>query len=264
MDELESDRAHGARIYDYILGGNDNFAVDRQAGEATLRAWPAMRVSMRANRAFMHRVGRFLAAERGVRQFLDIGAGIPTRPNLHEVVQEVAPEARIVYVDNDPIVLAHAQALLTGTPQGRTAYISADVREPDGILGARELHDTLDLDRPVGLLIIAMLQFIEDDEEALRVTRRVLDALPSGSYLAVTIATADFAPEPLGKVREQYNAHGETLRLRTKEQAARFFEGLELEEPGVVQTHRWRPDPADAGTIADADIAMYGAVGRKP
>jgi hypothetical protein len=261
--DLGFDRAHGARIYDYILGGKDNYEKDRQAGDESLRVWPALRIHMRANRAFMHRVARFLAAQRGIRQFLDIGTGIPTKPNLHEIVQAVALDARIIYVDNDPVVLAHARALMTSTPRGRTAYISADMHEPETILSAPALRETLDLDQPIGLLLIGMLHFIEDDEEALRVVRRVLDVLPPGSYFAATIATDEFAPEPLAKVQEQYYAHGETLRFRTKEQAQRFFAGLELEEPGLVQMHKWRPDAVDVGKIDDADIAMYGAVGRK-
>jgi S-adenosyl methyltransferase len=261
--DLGLDRAHGARIYDYVLGGKDNYELDRKAAEASLAAWPAMGISMRANRAFMHRVGRSLAAECSIRQFLDIGTGIPTKPNLHEVVQAVAPDARIVYVDNDPIVLAHARALMTSTPQGRTNYINADMRDPEAILHAPQLRETLDLDQPTALLLIAMLHFIEDDEEAFRVVRRVVDALPTGSYFAATIATADFAPEPLAKVREEYYAHGETLRFRTKAQALQFFEGLELEDPGLVQVHKWRADPDCTGRVDDADIAMYGAVGRK-
>jgi hypothetical protein len=193
--DLRLDRAHGARIYDFVLGGKDNFEIDREAARAALRAWPAMGISMRAGRAFMHRVVRFLAAERGIRQFLDIGTGIPTKPNMHEIVQAVAPEARIVYVDNDPIVLAHARALMTSTPQGRTAYIQADMRDPDAILDAPQLRETLDLDQPTALTLIAMLHFIEDDDEALRVTRRVVDVLPPGSFFAASIATDDFAPE---------------------------------------------------------------------
>jgi hypothetical protein len=261
--DLDLDRAHGARIYDYILGGKDNYELDRKAGDASLEAWPAMGISMRANRAFMHRVGRFLAAERGIRQFLDIGTGIPTSPNLHEVVQAVAPDARVVYVDNDPIVLAHARALMTSTPQGRTNYINADMRDPETILGAPELRETLDLNRPIGLMLIAMLHFIEDDEEAYLVVRRVVDILPPGSFFTATIATDEFAPEPLAGVREQYHAHGETLKFRRKAQVQQFFNGFELEEPGIVQTHKWRPDPACIGRIADADNAMYGVVGRK-
>jgi ubiquinone/menaquinone biosynthesis C-methylase UbiE len=261
--DLGFDRAHGARIYDYILGGKDNYEIDRHAGDASLQVWPALRIHMHAGRAFMHRVGRFMAADLGIRQFLDIGTGIPTQPNLHEVVQAIRPDARIIYVDNDPIVLAHARALMTSTPQGRTAYIQADMREPDAILNAPQLRETLDLDQPVGLMLISMLHFIEDDDEALRVVRRVLDVLPSGSYFAATIATDEFAPEPLARVRDQYHAHGETLKWRTKEQAQRFFDGVELVEPGLVQMHKWHPDQADVGKIDDADIAMYGAVGRK-
>lgn len=261
--DLGLDRAHGARIYDYILGGKDYYEFDRAAGEESLRAWPALRTHMRANREFMHRVGRFLAAERGIRQFLDIGTGIPTQPNLHEVVQAIAPDARIVYADNDPIVLAHARALMSSTPQGRTTYINADMREPETILGAPELRETLDLDQPIGLLLIAMLHFIEDDQEALRVARQVIDVLPSGSYFAATIATDDFDPEPLAKVRDLYHEHGETLQWRAKQQAQEFFTGLELEEPGLVQMHKWRPDSSNDG-INDIDIAMYGAVARVP
>jgi hypothetical protein len=260
--DLQTDRAHGARIYDYILGGKDNYAVDRAVGDASMEAWPTLRTHMRANRTFMYRVGRFLATDRGITQFLDIGTGIPTEPNLHQIVQQVRPDSRIVYTDNDPIVLAHARALMTGTSEGRITYIDADMRDPDSILGSPHLRDVLDLDQPVGLLIIAMLHFIEDDDEAYRVVKRVLDALPTGSYLAASIATDDFDPVPLATVQQQYRAHGETLQFRTKDQAARFFDGLELEEPGIVQIHKWHPDP-DAGVIADTDVAMYGAVARK-
>jgi hypothetical protein len=262
--DLRTNVAHGARIYDYILGGKDNYAADRAAGEATLQAWPALRTHMRANRSFMHRVARYLAAEKGIRQFLDIGTGIPTSPNFHEVVQQVAPESRVVYVDNDPIVLVHARALMNSTPEGKTAYIQADMREPEKIISAPELRDTLDVNRPIGLTLIAMVHFIEDDDEAYRVVRHIVDILPSGSYFAAAIATDDFAPEVLGKVRDIYHEHGETLRWRTLAQAERFFDGLELEEPGVVQIHKWRPDPGDLPRIKDVDIAMYGGIARKP
>jgi hypothetical protein len=262
--DLGTDRAHGARIYDYILGGKDHYAPDRAAGDATLQVWPALRIHMQANRSFMHRVARYLAAEKGIRQFLDIGTGIPTSPNFHEVVQAVAPDSRVVYVDNDPIVLVHARALMNSTPEGRTAYIQADMREPETILSAPELLDTLDLSRPIGLTLIAMVHFIEDDDEAYRVVKRIVDVLPSGSYFAAAVATDDFAPEPLARVQEVYHSHGETLKWRTRAQTEKFFEGLELEEPGVVQIHKWHPDPADVGRIDDADIAMYGAIARKP
>ncbi|XVQ14084.1 SAM-dependent methyltransferase [Spirillospora sp. CA-255316] len=262
--DLHTDKAHGARIYDYILGGKDHYAPDRAAGEATLQVWPSLRIHMQANRSFMHRVARYLAAEKGIRQFLDIGTGIPTAPNFHDVVQAVAPESRVVYVDNDPIVLAHARALLTSSPEGKTAYIQADMREPESIISAPELLDTLDLSRPIGLSLIAMVHFIEDDDEAYRVVKRIVDVLPSGSYFAAAIATDDFAPEVLGRVQEVYHSHGETLRWRTLAQAEKFFDGLELEEPGVVQIHKWHPDPVDVGRVDDTDIAMYGGIARKP
>jgi hypothetical protein len=262
--DLGTDRAHGARIYDYILGGKDNYETDRAAGKATLEVWPALRIHMQANRSFMHRVARHLAEEKGIRQFLDIGTGIPTSPNFHEVVQAIAPDSRVVYVDNDPIVLVHARALMEGASEGRTAYIEADMREPEKILAAPALLDTLDLSRPLGLTLIAMVHFIKDDGEAYRVVRRMVDMLPSGSYFAAAIATDDFDPEVLARVQETYHAHGETLRWRTLAQAEKFFEGLELEEPGVVQIHKWHPDPLDVGRIRDKDIAMYGGIARKP
>jgi hypothetical protein len=263
LPDLRTDQAHGARIYDYILGGKDNYAADRAVGDASMAAWPALRTHMVANRTFMHRVGRFLAAECGINQFLDIGTGIPTEPNLHQIVQEVRPDSRIVYTDNDPIVLAHARALMAGTPEGRIAYLHADMRDADALLSSPQLREVLDLDQPVGLLIIAVVHFIEDDDEAYGVVRKVLDALPAGSYLAASIATDDLDPVPLAEVQQQYRAAGETLQFRTKEQALRFFDGLEMVDPGLVQLHKWHPGP-DAGHIADTDVAMYGAVARKP
>jgi S-adenosyl methyltransferase len=263
--DLHTDRAHGARIYDYVLGGKDNYALDREAAEAAMRTFPSLQISMRSNRAFMHRVGRFLAAECGISQFLDIGTGIPTSPNLHEVVQAVAPHARIVYTDNDPIVLAHARALMTSNPQGRTSYIQADLREPDTILASPQLTATLDLDKPVALIAIAVLHFIEDDEEAYSYVRQLLDALPSGSYFALSTATGDFDPRGTATVEQAYRARGEVLEHRTKAQVERFFDGLELQEPGVVQVHKWRPDDLATGLVKrDADVALYGGVARKP
>ncbi|WP_329109469.1 SAM-dependent methyltransferase [Micromonospora sp. NBC_01699] len=261
--DLRTDRAHGARIYDYILGGKDNFAADREAGEGSLRIWPALRVHMQANRSFMHRVARFLAADRGIRQFLDIGTGLPTSPNLHEIVQSVDPTAQVVYTDNDPLVLAHARALMVGTAPGSTAYVAADMRDPQTIISAPEFLRTLDLNQPVGLLLIAIVHFIEDDAEALRVVRQVLDVLPVGSYLAMSIATDEFDPLPLAQVQREYNRLGETLIFRDRMTALGFFDGLELVEPGLVQVHKWRPDGSEAPGIADKDIAMYGAVARK-
>jgi len=264
--DLQTDRAHGARIYDYILGGKDNYAADREAAEGSLLVWPALRTHMLANRAFMHRVGRTLARDYGIRQFLDIGTGIPTAPNLHEVVQEVDPSARVVYTDNDPLVLAHARALMVGSAEGRTAYVAADMRDPQGIVGAPEFGDTLDLNEPIGLLLIAIVHFIEDDDEAYRVVRQVVDVLPPGSFLAMSIATDEFDPIPLAEVQRKYYEYGEILKFRNRAQALRFFDGLEIIEPGLVQVHKWRPDNSGVGMapIADADVAMYGAIARKP
>lgn len=261
---LHTEQAHSARLYDYILGGKDNYTADRVAAHKLLRAWPGVKDSMLANRAFMHRVATFLAQEAGIRQFLDIGTGIPTPPNLHEVVQEVRPDARIVYTDNDPIVLVHARALMAGSEQGRTAYVEADLRDPDTILSSPEFRETLDPNRPIGLMLIAVVHFIEDDDEALDVVRRIVDVLPSGSHLAATVATDDFAPEMLAEVRRTYHEHGETLRWRDLSQTERFFDGLELVDPGIVQMHKWRPDDDTYRQIPEADIAMYGAIARKP
>ncbi|RKN04736.1 SAM-dependent methyltransferase [Streptomyces radicis] len=261
---LRTHQAHGARVYDYILGGKDNYDVDREVGDASLRAWPALSTHMREARTFMHRSARYLAAEKGMRQFLDIGTGIPTSPNLHEVVQEIAPETRVVYCDNDPIVLSHARALMKGSREGRTSYLEADMRDPEKILNSRELLETLDLTQPTALTVISVVHFILDEDEALRVVKRLVDVLPSGSWVALTIATDEFAPEALAKVAQNYADHGEPLKWRTKAEAERFFDGLELEEPGVVQMHKWRRDPAEIAHIADSDIAMYGAVARKP
>jgi SAM-dependent methyltransferase len=260
--DLGIDRAHGARIYDYILGGKDHYAIDRAAGDASLRLWPALRVHMLENRGFMHRVARYLA-EQGVRQFLDIGTGIPTSPNLHEVVQAINPEARVVYVDNDPTVLAHARARMAGSPQGRTAYLCADLREPDVLLAAPQVRETLDLAEPVGLTLIGVLHFVTEDDVAQAVVRQLIDALAPGSFVAASIATDDFAPLPLAGVKRVYEAYGETLRLRTKAQAEALFTGLDLVEPGIVQIHKWRPGPGGA-PITDSEVAMYGAVARTP
>ncbi|CAL9356185.1 SAM-dependent methyltransferase [Streptomyces albus] len=262
-ERLNTGTAHSARVYDYILGGKNHYEADVAAGDAMVEVWPALPAHMRANRAFMLRASRCLAREHGVRQFLDIGTGLPTSPNLHEVVQEVAPAARVVYVDHDPIVLNYAQALLASTPQGRTTYIEADMRDPDAILGAAGFRDTLDLDEPVALLVIGMLHFIHPGDDDQGLIRRLLDPLPSGSWLAATVGTADFAPQEVGRVAERYAAEGMPMHLRTHAEASAFFDGLEMIEPGLVQVHKWRPDPDDE-RVRDEDIAMYGAVARKP
>ncbi|WP_069742199.1 SAM-dependent methyltransferase [Streptomyces sp. EN23] len=259
---LVTSRAHSARVYDYILGGKDHYPADIEAGDAMCRHWPALPVHMMENRRFMHRAARFLAEERGIRQFLDIGTGLPTSPNLHEVVQEVAPQSHVVYVDNDPIVLAHARALLQSSPEGATAYVDANMHDPDAILGSPEFGELIDLDRPVGLMVIGIMHFIEPPDDR-RLVRRLLDPLPSGSFLAMTIGTADFAPEEVNRVAREYRRQGMPFVLRDLPAAASFFEGLEPAEPGIAQVHTWHPGPEQDG-IDGRDIAMYGAVARKP
>jgi hypothetical protein len=261
--ELGFDRAHPARIYDYYLGGKDNYPRDREAGRAALRQWPALSANARANRAFMRRVTHYLAAEKGITQFLDIGTGIPTSPNLHEVAQAVAPSARIVYADHDPIVLTHVRALLTGTRQGATNYIHADLCEPESIIDSPQLRDTLDLTRPVGLTLIAIMHFIDDRAEALRVTRRLLEVLPSGSYLSLSIATDEFDPVPISRVVSEYRSRGVPVLMRTKAEVEQFFDGLELVPPGVVQVHRWHPDRVEVGSFDDNKVSIYGGMARK-
>ncbi|WP_051102473.1 SAM-dependent methyltransferase [Parafrankia elaeagni] len=261
--DLRTDVPHSARMYDFFLGGKDNFPPDREAAEQALKAFPALRVAAQQNRAFVHRATRFLVDEVGLRQFLDIGTGIPTSPNLHEVAQSIAADARVVYADNDPIVLAHARALLTSSPQGRTAYLDADLRDPERILGSAEVRDTLDLGRPIALSLIAILHFFPDPAEVADLLRRYLAAMPSGSYLALTHATADAAPQEAGRLVEIYRQRGIPLTTRTRAEVEGFFDGLELVEPGVQIVHRWRADVAPDGPT-DAQVSWYGGIARIP
>ncbi|MGH3241671.1 MAG: SAM-dependent methyltransferase [Spirillospora sp.] len=261
--DLRTDVAHSARVYDYLLGGKDNYAADREAAKEIVKIAPYMRTSMRASRNFMVRVARHLAADCGVRQYLDIGTGLPTSPNLHEVVQDVDPTARIVYVDNDPIVLVHARALLTSTPEGHSRYIQADLSEPDDILTAPVVHETLDLDRPVALCLLTVIHFVHDDDEAQRVVRKLLEPLPSGSYLALSTINIESAAGPVRDAVKKHNEHGIRSKGRTTAQITSFFDGLDLVEPGVVPVHHWRPD-AEARTIDDSQVSIYGGLARKP
>ncbi|MGW2372187.1 MULTISPECIES: SAM-dependent methyltransferase [Kitasatospora] len=266
---IRQDIPHSARMYDYFLGGKDNFAVDREAAERVLTAFPTMRTAVRANRTFMHRATRALA-RRGLRQWLDIGTGIPTSPNLHEVAQAVEPSARVVYADNDPVVLAHSRALMTSTPQGRTAYVHGDVRDPAAILTTPQVAQTLDLTRPVVLSMIALLHFVPDLEEAHAIVRHLLDPLPAGSALVLSHATAELDPPGATKVEEIYNQAGTSLRLRPEAEFATFFEGLDLLDPGIVPAHRWHPEGTDddadplPATVTDAQVSFYAAVALKP
>jgi O-methyltransferase involved in polyketide biosynthesis len=263
-DAIDTAVAHPARRYNYWLGGKDNFAADRASGDEFLRHFPWIPVGVRANRAFLQRVVHYLAAEAGVRQFLDIGTGLPTADNTHEVAQRAAPESRIVYADNDPLVLVHARALLRGTPEGRTAYVQADLREPDVILSRPELRDTLDLSRPVALMIIAVFHFVPGEGVARPIVDRLLAALPSGSYLAVSHVTQDFMPpEQLAAHEKMASAGSSDYWLRGREEFASLFDGLELVEPGIVPVSDWRPDP-DAPRLDPGDVGVWGAVARKP
>ncbi|WP_242614627.1 SAM-dependent methyltransferase [Actinomadura roseirufa] len=261
--DLKTDIPHSARVYDYLLGGKDNYPADRAAAASITADWPNLPKSMRANRSFMARLAHRLAAEHGIRQFLDIGTGLPTAPNLHEVAQTVAPESRIVYVDNDPIVLVHARALLTSTPEGRTSYLDADFHDPDAILSSDQLGETLDLSRPVALSLIAIVHFMPDDAVVQDIIDRLMEPLAPGSMLALSACTADSAPEEVTAGVAAYNANGIPLVARDKAGMERFFDGLELLEPGVVLVNHWYPDEA-AAEVDDAHVHMYGAVARKP
>jgi hypothetical protein len=244
---IDAKAAHPARVYDYWLGGKDNFEADRIAGEEAIGAYPGIRASARANRAFLARSTRYLAAEAGIRQFLDIGTGLPTADNTHEVAQSIAPRSRIVYVDNDPLVLSHARALLTSSPQGVTAYLDADLRDPDKIL--QQAAGTLDFAQPVAIMLLAILHYIPDLAEAQRIVARLISAVPSGSYLVISHAASDISAEEMAEMIRRMNqrlAEGNHVG-RPREVVAQFFDGLELLEPGVVRVTDWRPESkADA------------------
>ncbi|WP_017589253.1 SAM-dependent methyltransferase [Nocardiopsis ganjiahuensis] len=252
---------HSARIWNYWLGGKDNYPVDREVGEQILRVAPVVGEIARVSRAFLVRAVSHLAGEAGVRQFLDVGTGLPTSNNTHEVAQSLAPESRIVYVDNDPLVLAHARALLVGAPEGFTTYLDADLREPENIL--RAAADTLDFEQPIALMLMGSVEHVTDDEEAYSVVSRLVDALPSGSYLVFNDATNVVHPEEMAKLEQLWNSEGSAaIAQRTPEGIAHFFKGLELLEPGVVSTPLWRPDSTDIGEPRAVDA--FCGVGRKP
>jgi hypothetical protein len=249
-----------ARIYDYWLGGKDNFKVDRDAAEEMIQAFPGIVAGVRMNRAFLGRAVHYLAAEAGIRQFLDVGTGLPSANNTHEVAQRAAPESRIVYVDNDPIVLSHAKALLTSTPDGACAYIDADIRNVGQIV--KEAAGTLDFSRPVAVCLIMILQFIPDEDDPWQITRTLMDAVPSGSYLVVAHPANDVDVVVAPALRQLSTRMGGTRALpRSYPEVMRFFEGLEMVEPGLVQLHRWRPG---SGVDTGKNLAAYGGVGRKP
>jgi len=253
--------AHPARVYDYWLGGKDNFAADREAAEQVIAANPQVLPGVRANRKFLGRAVRYLAGEAGIRQFLDIGTGLPTANNTHEIAQGMVPQARVVYVDNDPLVLVHARALLTSHPEGATDYIDADVHDPERIL--REAARTLDFAQPIGLMMLGILGHVPDSDSPRAIVSRLLDPLPSGSYLVIDDGTdTDPVCVEAAQAFNQNPDNASPYHLRTPEQIARFFDGLELVEPGVVSASRWRPAPSAWGE--PAEVSDYAGVGRKP
>jgi hypothetical protein len=251
--------AHIARVYNYLLGGKDNYAADRKAGDAAIEAYPHTVSSVRANRAFLARVVRFLAGEAGIRQFLDIGTGIPTAGNTHEVAQSVAPEARVVYADYDPVVLAHARALMTSHPAGATDYLDADLRDTGKILG--QAAATLDFTRPVAVMLIGILHFIDDEDQPYDIVSRLLGAVPSGSYLAISHMASDISATQVAAAKARLDQMMyQQGSYRTQAGVARFFDGLELAEPGVVPIQKWRPD---SEMEAQRAAVLWGGVGRK-
>ncbi|TKT02102.1 SAM-dependent methyltransferase [Streptomyces lasalocidi] len=283
---IDTSKAHPARVYDVFLGGKDNYPVDRAAAAAGLAANPRGYLDVRHNRDFLRRAVTALVQEDGIRQWLDIGTGLPTAENVHQIAQRIIPDSRVVYVDNDPVVLAHARALLTSGSEGRTDYIDADLKSPAQIL--EQAAKTLDFDQPIALCLVAILHFIED-EEAYPIVRELVDALPAGSRLVLSHLTDDLNPENIRAVQRTYTERGFTFVLRSRADVERFFtgNGLVLAEPGVVPVHHWRsepapvpeqPDPAylaslddiekvryyDINDVTDADINVYGGVAAKP
>ena len=257
--DLDITIPHSARIWNYWLGGKDNYQADRDAGDAFLAIYPEQRDKARACRHFLLRAVRHLVLEEGVRQFLDVGTGLPTANNTHEVAQAAAPEARIVYVDNDPLVLAHARALLTSSPEGATQYIDADLHDPEAIVAQAAV--TLDLTRPVALLLIGVLGHVADHDEACSIVQRLLAGLPSGSFLVQCDGT-DTSPAYNAAIAQYADSGGVPYNVRSQEQIAAFYEGLDVLEPGVGPITEWRPEPTDLG--APRGVDEIGGVARKP
>jgi len=252
--------AHVARVYDYLLGGKDNFAVDREAAEQAIRINPDIVPTARANRAFLVRTTSYLAGQAGIRQFLDIGTGMPTNNNIHEVAQSIAPESRIVYVDHDPIVLTHARALLNSVPEGVTDYIEADLREPGKILA--EAAQTLDFSRPVAIMLIAILHLVLDRDDPYDLVSRLVNAVVPGSYVVISHAASDIDTGAMISMANRLNElMAQQAVPRTHREVAAFFAGLDLLEPGLVRIPEWRP-----ASVSEAAVRaqMWGAIGRKP
>jgi SAM-dependent methyltransferase len=259
--EIDTSVAHPARVYDFWLGGKDNFAADREAGQAVVDANPGILPAVRSNRAFLVRVVQYLVGEVGLRQILDIGTGLPSANNVHEVAQSVAPDTKVVYVDNDPIVLVHAHALLTGEP-GTIDYLDADLRDPEGILASAA--QTLDFDQPIALILLMTLQFVHGDDDPYAVVKTLVDALPSGSYLVISHPARDDETGIANAATSRYNEKVSTAMVRrTPAEILRFFDGLELVEPGLVGLGEWRPEVVQATHPRKLSPALC-AVARKP
>ena len=262
--EINTAKPHAARVYDFYLGGKDHFAADRETGQALMRVVPTIRAAARDNRAFLGRAVRYLVAEAGIRQFLDIGTGLPSANNVHEVAQGLVPSCRVVYVDNDPIVLAHARALLTSSPEGKTAYIQADLREPEKILGDPVTTATLDFSQPIALMLVAVLHFVPDGDDPQRIVDTLLDALPAGSYLAASHVTAEHDPDTLAGAGRAYQERGLTGQIRTADEFAELaFRGLALVDPGLTLVSEWRPRGTGPRPMP-SEVNTYGGVARKP
>jgi len=261
--EIDTSRPHPARMYDYYIGGKNHFAADRVVADAALAHWPAGRIGLRENRRFLGRTVRYLAGEAGIRQFLDIGSGLPATANVHEIAQAVDPSCRVAYVDNDPMVMAHARALLSSSPQGRTAYIQADLKSPLDILTSDSVRSVIDFDQPVALMLVAVLHFLGDEDKPETVLKTLLDALPPGSYLAASHITAEHEPEGIAAGQRLYREAGIQMQIRDSDEFASLaFSGLELVPPGVVLVTEWRPD-SKAPRPSPAEVSCYGGVARK-
>jgi hypothetical protein len=262
--EIDTSKPHPARMYDYYIGGKNHFAADRAVANKALASWPAGRTGLRENRKFLGRVVRYLAAEAGIRQFLDIGSGLPATNNVHEVAQDAAPDSRVVYVDNDPMVLTHARALLDSSPEGRTAYMQADLRSPLSIVWSPGVREVLDFREPVALMLVAVLHFLGDEDKPDEVVGTLLDALPPGSYLVASHMTMEHDPVSMSGGEQAYLDAGITMHARDADEFARLtFSGLEIVPPGVVLVSEWRPD-SRAPRPTPAEVCCYGGVARKP
>jgi S-adenosyl methyltransferase len=262
--EIDTSRPHPARIYDYLIGGKNNFAADRETVAKVLIKSPNARIAPRENRAFLGRAVQFLTAEVGLRQFLDIGTGLPTTNSVHEVAQAIDPTSRIVYVDNDPLVLVHARALLTSAPEGRTAYIQADIRDPKSILTAPPVRELLDFSQPVGLLLVGILHLLADADNPAEIVATLLNAMPSGSYLVASHLTTEHDRERTAAGQAVMRDAGITMQKRDSDVFADIaFNGLELVPPGVVLVSEWRPEGSQPRP-SPAEVSVYGAVARKP